>query len=66
MNGTNNENYESYNENGENKVANAISMLLEKKLIQWDNVADRYIATEGARQLLSDQDLNVSKNGLTT
>ena len=38
MNGTNKENYESYNENGENKVANALSMLLEKKLIQWDNV----------------------------
>ena len=66
MNGTNKENYESYNENGENKVANAISMLLEKKLIQWDNVAYRYIATEGGRQLLSDQELNESKNGLTS
>ena len=29
MNGTNKENYESYNENGENKVANAMPMLLE-------------------------------------
>ena len=31
-NGTNKENYESYNENGENKVARALSMLLEKNL----------------------------------
>ena len=66
MNGTNKENYERYNENGENKVASALSMLLEKKLVQYDNVISRYVATEGGRQLLSDEELNASKNGLTS
>ena len=33
-----------------------------KKLIRWDNVADVYIATEGGRQLLSDEELNASKS----
>ena len=66
MNGTNKENYESYNENGENKVASALSMLLEKKLVQYDNVISRYVATEGGRQLLSDEELNASKNGSTS
>ena len=65
MNGTNKENYESYNENGENKVASALSMLLEKKLVQYDNVISRYVATESGRQLLSDEELSASKNGLT-
>ena len=66
MNGTNKENYESYNEHGENKVASALSMLLEKKLVQYDNVISRYVATEGGRQLLSDEELNASKNGSTS
>ena len=66
MNGTNKENYESYNEHGENKVASALSMLLEKKLVQYDNVISRYVATEGGRRLLSDEELNASKNSLTS
>jgi len=62
MNGTNKENYESYNEIGENKVASALSMLLGKKLVQYDNGISRYVATEGGRQLLSDEELSASKN----
>ena len=63
---TQNYTYDNHNEVRNNNVASALSMLLEKKLVEYSDALNRYIVTEGGRQLLTDQELNVSKDELTS
>ena len=63
---TQNYTYDNHNEVRNNNVASALSMLLEKKLVEYSDAQNRYIVTEGGRQLLTEQQLNVSKDELTS